>query len=139
MTFFCLNWRKSVFSCNRHYCNCSIWNTHVQREASLFCAYSFPKREAIGKADKSMSLFFHTGNSTTRMTAIACFIVLTHNLAEYKCQICVCYPVYQKSLADLCSYIHCILISDLYPVSFKREVVYTRTKPYQLNDSISSI
>lgn len=70
---------------------------------------------------------FLTGNLTTR---IACFIVLSHNLAEYNRQIYIFYPVSQKYLADLCSYVHCILLSGLCPVSFKREVAYTRAKSY---------
>ena len=113
MTFFCMNRRKFVFNCNWHYCNCNIWSSRIQRKESLFCACNFPEREARGKADKSMSSFFLTGNLTTRMTVLACFIVLSHNLAEYKCQIYIFYPASQKYLADPCSYIQFLLKEKL--------------------------
>lgn len=80
---------------------------------SLFSVWTFPKREARGEADKiSMSSFFLTGSLATRMTVTACFTVLSHQLAEWKCQVYIVYPVSQKFLADLCSYMHFYLVLE---------------------------
>lgn len=112
VTFFRLNWWKFVFSCNWHCCSCNMWSTLVQRKSGCSECGTF-QREAIGEAEESMSSFFLVGNLAPRMTVIACFIVVSHNLAKYICQIYIFYPVSQKYLADLCSCIHYILVSDL--------------------------
>lgn len=61
------------------------------------------------------------------MTVIICFIVLGHNLAEYKCQICIVKPASETYLADLCSCIHYIFISHCTQFLFFKEMMPTRS------------
>lgn len=64
------------------------------------------------------------------MTVVVCLIVLRHNLSEYKCQMCIFYPVSQKYLADLFSCIHYIFISDCTQLIFLKEIMSTHAQDH---------